>query len=331
MNKAKGVFLGPLRASTICVGHSGSVRGTTEPVCIPPGAGKALAHAGEPRNSSLPRPLPPPSCVLEQGCPEGFLLRYPTSGAQGTLPPNQRDPKAASAQQVPVTEATGRDRAEFPAGSCHRAGSESCSSRAPLQPGGNLRPPLAGEFTAGNIQLQTSRCWMRGRTGHPAARDPAMQVMKAPENKNGWCPSVSRAGATEPTTGSFAADTALVACLIAGGWGENELLQVSVHQPQPYLRTGASPYVARLMLAQKASLLIRTHGGGTTEVSCSVSHPSRQPARRIIMEMSHCWSRSQALCNARSTVTRCSNMGAHTGISQSCPKIPNLHPRAWQV
>lgn len=58
-NKAKGLFLGPLRASATRVGHSGSVGGAAEPVCIPPGAGKAPACAGEPRNGALPQPLPP--------------------------------------------------------------------------------------------------------------------------------------------------------------------------------------------------------------------------------------------------------------------------------
>lgn len=107
---------------------------------------------------------------------------------------------------------------------------------------------------------------------------PAMQVMKAPENQNGWCPFVPRARATEPTISSFAADTAPVAYLIAGVWGEDELLQVSVRQPQPYLRAGASLYVARLMLAQKASLLTHTHEGSTAEVSCSISHAASRHA-----------------------------------------------------
>lgn len=216
-NKTKGFFLGPLRASAIRAGHSSS--GTAEPVRIPPGAGKALARAGEPRNGALPKSPPPTSWVSEQGCPEGFLLSYPVSGAPGIPPPNQRDPKAASAQQEPVAEATGRQ------GCVPRRVTPQGRDRALQHPGTPPArrepetPPLTGEFTAGNRQSQTGRCWRRGRTGHPAARGPAMQVMKAPENEKGWYPSVSRAGATEPTAGSVAADMAPVARLIAGGWG----------------------------------------------------------------------------------------------------------------
>lgn len=175
--------------------------------------------------------------MSEQGCPEGFLLSYPASSALGIPPPNQRDPKAASAQQEPVADTTGRQgcvpRRVTPQGrdqELQRPGTPP-AGREPETP-----PPLTGEFTAGNIQLQTGRCRRRGRTGHPAAQGPAMQVMKAPENEKGWCPSVSRVGATEPTASSVAADMAPVARLIAGGWGEDKLLRVSVPQPQPYLR-----------------------------------------------------------------------------------------------
>lgn len=64
------------------------------------------------------------------------------------------------------------------------------------------------------------------------------------------------------------------------------LLQVSVRQLQPYLRAGASPYIARLMLAQNASLLICTHGGTTAKVNCSISHPSPPVCTQEVTGMS---------------------------------------------
>lgn len=125
-----------------------------------------------------------------------------------------------------------------------------------------------------------------------------MPVMKAPENENGWRPFVPRARATEPTIVSSAADAAPAACLIAGGRGEEELLQVSARQPQPHLRAGASPYVGRLMLVRKGISAHMHPRGSAAKVSSSVSHPSCHPA----IGTSHFRSKPQALRNAQSTV-----------------------------
>ena len=102
-----------------------------EPVCVPPGAGKALACASEPYNGALPPPPPPPSRVSEQGCGKGFccvipqaVLSAPCLQTGGTQKLRQR---SRSQLQRPWAET----RAVFPAGSHRGAGSECCSSRAP--------------------------------------------------------------------------------------------------------------------------------------------------------------------------------------------------------
>jgi len=225
-----------------------------------------------------------------------------------------------SRSQRPRTETVLRSPPGHAAGQGARAAAPGHPSS---QEGTRDLPSRVG--TAGNTQLSTSRCRRRGRTGHPAARGPAMQVMKAPENENGWCPSIPTARVPEPTISSFAAATAPVACLIAGGWGEDELLQVSVRQ-LPYLRAGASPYVARLMLAQKSPPLTRTHLGGVKSRGQAQHHPCLPAAcAQEVVGMLHCWSKSQAPCNARSTATQRSNVGATLGF-QSCPKIPSPIP-----
>lgn len=90
------------------------------------------------------------------GCLEGFPLRY-------CYCLQTRATQKLCQHSRSRAEATGRARAAFPAGSCHRAQSE--CSWAPFQSEGNLRPPVTAEFTAGNIQLQT------GRAGSKAEED----------------------------------------------------------------------------------------------------------------------------------------------------------------
>lgn len=81
-------------------------------------------------------------CHCELGCLESFpciipqaVLWAPCLQTGGTQKLRQH---SRSRWQRPRA-----DGAAFPARSCHGAGSECCRSRAPLQPGGNLRPPLA--------------------------------------------------------------------------------------------------------------------------------------------------------------------------------------------